>query len=334
MAPPKGIGSGSLAIQTITVPSCGTNPVTPACVSPDFSPGGVGYLKNKNWDFNNRNFGVQLPNNYDPTKGYPVIMEGGGCTDPSGEDNGGGFSAGEGGNAIRVGLSYVGQCFADGGVGGTTGFGCAPDEAHIKICDNTPEVPYINSVIDFLEKNLCVDMGNIFIGGYSSGAWEASTVSCALANRVRGMSTIFGGLRNDRPACTGPTAAIMVVGGADSDNPIGPMVMGMGLPAAGLSASQVSADIVSLDSNGSAPMRDELLTRNGCTGVATSVFDPNYPECMTYTGCPTSAPVVWCELPGVGHGGGNVTYNGTNYVPGKAGDPLLWSFLSKLPPHG
>jgi hypothetical protein len=139
------------------------------------------------------------------------------------------------------------------------------------------------------------------------------------------MSTTFGGMRIHRPACTGPTAALMLVGADDNSNPIGPLVMDMPLPAVGLSAADVNDDIIFLDSNGSAPMRDELLVRNGCTGTATTMYDTAYPQCVTYTGCPAAYPVVWCDLAGVGHGGGGVTSNGVMYAP------AAWNFLSKLP---
>jgi hypothetical protein len=322
MPPPAMVNSLAMKLETISVPSCGTAPITPNCVAPAFSPGGADYLKVQTWDFNNRNYGLELPNNYDPNTPYPVILGGGGCT--AGPTSlGGGFRAGEGTSAIRVGLSYVGSCFADGGVGGKTGFGCAVDAAHIADCITTPEVPYVNAVLDYVESHLCVDLGKIYIGGVSSGAWVASTVSCALANRIRGMTTVAGGLRINRPACTGPTAAWMIVDGADNANPIGPMVPNQPLPAAGLTGAQVTSTITFLDSYGSAPMRDELLKRNGCQGTAATMV-PGYPQCMTYTGCPAAYPVVWCFMPGEGHGGS--FYQNVDYGPG------AWKFFSGLPP--
>jgi poly(3-hydroxybutyrate) depolymerase len=290
-------------------------------VAPAFSPSGADYHKVGQWDFNNRNFGVQLPSNYDPTMPYPVIMGGGGCT--AGPTTlGGGFNAGEGGSAIRIGLSYLASCFADGGVGSGNGFGCAIDAAHIADCVNTPEVPYVNAVLDYVEAHLCVDLGKIYIGGLSSGAWEASTISCALANRVRGMTTVAGGLRVNRPACTGKTAAWMIVDEKDTDNPIGPLVMNQPYPPSGYSAAQVNQTITFLDSYGSAPMRDELLQRNGCQGTAMMPY-PGYPQCMTYTGCPAAYPVIWCFMPGEGHGGS--AYQNVNYGPG------AWKFFGTLP---
>ncbi len=46
LMPPATAGAGPtmLKLQRITIASCGTGPITPNCVSPDFSPGGVGYL--------------------------------------------------------------------------------------------------------------------------------------------------------------------------------------------------------------------------------------------------------------------------------------------------
>ena len=319
-APPE-LGNQN-TLELLTVPSCGSGPVTPHCVAPAFSPGGADYVKNQQWDYLNRNLGIRLPNNYDQTKPYPIVLAGGGCsTGPDGI--GGGYSAGEAGaDAIQVGLSKVGDCFADGGLGGKTGHGCAVDAAHIGDCVDTPEVPYVNAVLDYVEARLCVDRGKVFIGGYSSGAWEAPTVSCALGNRIRGMAAVAGGLRNHRPVCTGPTAAYMIVGGLDRDNPVGPLVQDQADAASGLNASDVNNNILNNDTFGSAPMRDELLTRNGCRGTATAIWNPAYPACVSYTGCPAAYPVVWCFLPGNGHI--NANYQNVDYGPG------AWSLFSKL----
>jgi hypothetical protein len=115
------------------------------------------------------------------------------------------------------------------------------------------------------------------------------------------------------------------VGTADTDNPIGPLVMNMPLATPSLSAADVNTKILEEDSYGSAPMRDELLTRNACSGTATTMYSAAYPQCVSYTGCPAQYPVVWCELAGVGHGGGDVTAGGVAYWP------IQWKVLSTLP---
>ncbi len=324
---------------------CATDPEPPTCLSPCFAPGGVASVTSADGhNFVKRDYGVQLPANYDPMKAYPVMLKGGGCDDPS---PAGGFyvaqSATENAAVIAVGLQFVDatkddagnlrgeyqRCFADGASV------CTALPQNLPLCVNTPEIAYVHAVIADVESKYCVSKDQIFIGGYSSGAWEAMTMGCALADEIRGIATVFGGLRIHRPACDGPVAALMVTGTADSTNPIGPLVADMPYPATGtplLAASDVDATIGYLDSYGSAPERDDILSRNGCVGTATAVYDPGYAQCLKYTGCPSDYPVVWCPLIGVTHGYELATSNGVNYVFGSNANPLLLGFLKSLPP--
>jgi polyhydroxybutyrate depolymerase len=323
VAPPSNDHATGFVIHNLAVPAC-TGTVTNKCIAPAFAPGGALAQTNQGFDFTKRNYAVRLPTDYDDTKSYPLIVEGGGCGGGPTE-SGGGMTAGEGaGDAIRIGLSYVSMCFADGGNS------CAGTPANQPQCVNTPEVPYFYAMLADVEAKYCVDKSKVYMGGYSSGGWETFTVGCAAAEVLRGIVTENGGLRNDRPACTGPIPALMVAGTADTDNPIGPLVMGMAYAPSGLSVTEVNADILSLDSNGTAPARDAILARNGCVGTATAAYDPAYPLCVKYTGCPTSAPVVWCPITGAGHA--PLSYQGINYAPGSvAGNSLMWKFLTTLP---
>ena len=322
-APPAGDKSSGFNIHSLAVPAC-TGTVTDQCVAPAFAPGGALAQTNGAYDFTKRNYAVRLPTGYDDTKSYPLIVEGGGCGGGPTE-SGGGMTAGEGAaDAIRIGLSYVMMCFADGGNS------CAGTPANQPQCVNTPEVPYFYAMLADVEAKYCVDKSKVYMGGYSSGGWETFTVGCAAAEVIRGIVTENGGLRHNRPACTGPIPALMVAGTADTDNPIGPLVMDMPYAPSGLSAATVNADILSLDSNGTAPARDAILARNGCVGTDTTMYDPAYPLCVKYTGCPTNAPVVWCPITGAGHA--PLQYNGINYAPGSvAGNVLMWKFLTTLP---
>jgi hypothetical protein len=311
--------STKFTTQNIALPACGSGPVTQSCIAPAFAPGGVAAQSSGDYNFLNRNYAVELPNNYQPGTSYAVVFTAGGCSNNSVPS----FDLGESG-VIKVSLQFVNTCFADGGTK------CALNATNDPLCVNTPEVPYFSAVLDEIESKLCVDLSRVFIGGASSGAWEAFTLGCVFADRIRGVSTQGGGLRNHLPVCTGPLPALMVVSGADAANPIGPLVQDMAYPPASLTAPQVDTLIQDLDSNGSAPERDALLQRNGCAGTTTAPYDPKYPECVTYTGCPAAYPVVWCALPDEAHGAND--YNGVNYVPGGvSGDPLMWEFLNKLP---
>jgi poly(3-hydroxybutyrate) depolymerase len=165
-----------------------------------------------------------------------------------------------------------------------------------------------------VEAHYCVDKSQVFMAGFSSGGWEAFTLGCAASDIIRGIGTDEGGLRTTHPSCKQPIAAVMVAGEADTENPIGPLD-----PVAD------KGTVDRLGSLGSAPGRDEILLRNGCSGTATMPYeDAKYGACKKYTGCPAAYPVIWCSLPGVGHN--SSTYMNTNYSPGP-----MWDVLSKLP---
>jgi len=305
MAPTTDRSTGFTS-HNIEVPACGdAGPITPDCIAPPFLPGGVAYAKSGAYDYNHRDFTVELPVGYDAATPYPVFFGGGGC---GGEppQMGAGFNVNETG-AIKIGLSYVSECFADGGDECSQG----TDPA---ICVNNPEVPYFRAVLAEVESQFCVDRSRIFAGGYETGAFDAIMLGCAEANLIRGTTTLGGGLHVHRPACTGPVAALMVDGENDLVNPIGPLaVVNTGW-----------------DSFGLAPARDDILMRNACVGTATALYDPAYPRCVKYTGCPAAYPVVWCPLPDAGHDVGES--GGVNYFPGNVqGDPLMWGFLSNVP---
>lgn len=289
--------------------------------NPAYLPGGVIYksysIPSGKYDFTFRPYSVKLPKNYDPTKAYPVVLGGGGCGGNAANfagSPGGGYQPDNTGSSIQVGLQYVDRCFADGG----------GDFAKNKLLD-TPEVPYVRQVIAAVEDAYCVDKSLVFESGTSSGGWESYTTGCAAGDLIRAIGPVSGGLRQTRPACSGPQAAIMVESLGDGANPIGPIT-----PPDG-----------SLDSPGSAAARDEILKRNGCVApdfvfnysdTTTKLgnaphesWDPAYPMCVKYTGCPAAYPVVWCALSGANCGHQCDNTGGVNYKNG------IWKFWMSLP---
>ena len=308
--PPMGAVSGSFTAHRIAIPACAacTVPNCPTnCIAPPFAPGGVNEQSAANGEtFLDRDYTIQLPANYDPSVAYPVFYGGNGCG-PKPPLTGGAFRIPGEDGAIKVGLQQVslesvGTCFADGGIR------CAPDIKNVAACDNGPEIPYFLAVQNWVEANFCVDLGKEFVGGSSSGAWEAQLAGCATASTLRGIYPLAGGLREHRWTCDGPIAAFMIASDNDTNNPVGP------LPEL----------FVIEDSYGNAPARDEVLARNGCVGKATEPYDPKYPACVKYTGCPAAYPVVWCEFAGGSHA--NPNYENVNYLNAVA------PFLLGLPP--
>lgn len=255
------------------------------------------------YSWTHRNYFMRLPTNYDPNKAYPITIGGSGCGGPETVGSEGGYSplgtgAGET-EAIQVALSYVLSSAANSDCGGAVfadGF------------VNTPEQQYLEAVVKDVQAKNCVDTKKVFLAGYSSGAFEAVTLGCANSDILRGYGVqIGGGLRIDHPACKGPIAAMYVVGLQDNDNPIGPLAQPKN------------------NSLGTAPGRDELLTRNGCTGSEHKPWDAAYPDCEIYTGCPAQYPVVWCAIQS-GH-----LPDAKDPAVGKYRYDGLWKFWSTLP---
>jgi hypothetical protein len=292
---PTGANSTGFTNHRLTLKPCATCAVPNCpkdCIAPVFAPGGRDFQTAGNGEtFVDRDFSIELPANYDPMHAYPVFYGGAGCG-AAPPIRGAGFEVPGEASAIRVGLQQVSadNCFADGAIR------CTRNIANVADCQNGPEIPYFLAVQNWVEANTCVDMGKEFVGGSSSGAWEALLAACASADTVRGTFTAAGGLRQNRWACNGPSAAFMIVSDPDQANPVGP------LPQL----------LVIEDTYGAAPARDELLTRNGCVGKITAPYDPKYPRCVKYTGCPAAYPVVWCELPNGSHTQTN--YEGVDYA--------------------
>lgn len=291
------------ACAACTVPNCPKD-----CIAPPFAPGGRNAQQTSNGEtFVDRDFSIRLPANYDPNHAYPVFYGGSGCgTQAIPPIKGPGFEVSGEAVGIRVGLQQVVSdsfsCFADGAIR------CSPNIANVADCKNGPEIPYFRAVQKWVEENTCVDLGMEFVGGSSSGAWEALLAGCASADTVRGTFSVAGGLRENRWACNGPSAAFMIVSTPDQANPVGPL-------------AQIN---IAEDTFGSAPARDELLDRNGCTGTTTAPYDAKYPRCQKYTDCPAAYPVIWCEFPNGNHTQTN--YEGADYAN------AIVPFLLGLPP--
>lgn len=274
-------GSGGVQQGMYTVPrgmsqGCGTNPpaqdsadgyakheLAVTGVDPQFvidHPSNPG--NNGGYTYDMRNYYVRLPQGYDPSMPWPVTFGGGGCGNTGGDSGKGGGQQPNGFPAIQIGLSYVysgGACFEDGYA-------------------NTPEVPYFDAIYAEITQNYCVDLEKVFIGGWSSGAWEAYTLGLARGGIIRGIAAGAGGLRKSRPTPSNiPIAAMLLTGLNDGANPID-------------------------GETGSAAARDWILNLNGCVGTATAPHAGQ--DCVEYTGCPAEFPVVWCT-PNDGHTGGN-----------------------------
>jgi poly(3-hydroxybutyrate) depolymerase len=238
-------------------------------------------------------------------------MSGGGCGGSATNGQSGSYTVPAAASqtvALQVGLSYVPSNAVSG---------CATWANDFV---DSPEPMYIKAIIDELASKYCVDKNKVFINGYSSGAWQAVMAGgCSNSDQVRAYAVqVGGGLRIKHPPCLNkPSAAMYVVGTMDTGNPIGPLAQPQN------------------DSYGSAPARDAQLTTNGCQGTATMPWNPKYPKCVTYTGCPAKYPVVWCALD-VDHGNGPMPKGADGYPNNGASLENyrlqgVWDFYASLP---
>ena len=107
--PPMGADSKSFTNHRIPIPACApcTIPNCPkTCVAPPFAPGGRNAQSTSNGEsLVDRDFTIQLPANYDPSKPYPVFYGANGCG-PMPPLMGGAYQVPGEDGAIRIGLAH------------------------------------------------------------------------------------------------------------------------------------------------------------------------------------------------------------------------------------
>jgi hypothetical protein len=230
-----------------------------------------------------REYFVRLPQGYDNTKAYPVVIQGGGCGS-NGENVY--FLDDIADQVIKVGLTPPPPALL--GPVEDPGQGCFDD----KEGDDSVDFVFYEALLDTLKTELCYDENRVFASGNARGAWLANELGCKYAGNtegyaIRGIASNSGGLPTDPtwvPTCT--TA-----------------------PMAGMWVWQ-TGHIAS--SSGSKEGIRRAMEVNGCT-PGTTYDDATYEDypvgggypddtCKKMLGCPADYPLVACELPGENYG--------------------------------
>jgi poly(3-hydroxybutyrate) depolymerase len=220
-----------------------------------------------------RDYWITYPQNYDPTKAYPLVLQGPGC----GSEGSSMYSYGNNANnsVIFIGISPPNRAV---GHGSNPGEGCFDD----KEGDDSVDWVLYETLYDDLNKTLCFDRNRLFSGGNSSGAWFSNELGCKYAGDatrpVRGIMPNTGGLPEPaahKPTCTDkPMSGMWIHSNGDTTNPF--------------------------SGNKYAIARAMLV--NKCTmgnnyDNATKVQFPNSPTvCKLLQGCPEIHPLVVCEI--------------------------------------
>jgi len=126
---------------------------------------------------------------------------------------------------------------------------------------NEANYNFIRALMTDLENRFCIDVGRVFIAGFSMGGFFTNTLACAHGDWFRGFAPIAGG--GPTTCAEGVTPAIMIHHGT-------------------------ADDIVDISSGEGS--RDFWVEQNGCAQTST----PSYSGCESYDGCPDASPVVWC----------------------------------------
>ncbi len=136
----------------------------------------------------------------------------------------------------------------------------------------------------FVQQNFCIDENQLFIGGYSSGAWVANMFGCYFAGHdparmfgkdisVRGQAGVEGGPAQPDVPCSGKVAAFWLHDEDDNSIPL-----------------EGDRDIA----------LPRVLAVNECVGGVSGPKAPWGPNadlqsvCQQYTACPAEFPVIFC----------------------------------------
>jgi polyhydroxybutyrate depolymerase len=214
-----------------------------------------------------RKYILSVPLDYDASRAYPLVMEFHG--NPGTADfmlDAFPFDGASKGDAIVV---YPNAAGSDWDLYNPT--------------DQNPDMGYVKAVIDELASKYTIDKQRVLGFGWSGGAFFVNQLACRFPGLFRAIASHAGGAP-DEPSvpnvekhpngylkCAGGPIATFVVHG-DKDNVV--------VPGSGEFAAMYWAYV------------------NGC-GEGRSDTTPS--PCRKYDGCPASAPVHLCMIPGLGH---------------------------------
>jgi polyhydroxybutyrate depolymerase len=215
-----------------------------------------------------RTYAISVPADYDPSRAYPLVFVFHGD---------GGTGAG-----IRTQLSVEAAA-------GTGGIFVYPDAlAPARSFDletpraSNPDIRFFRDALAAVRAQYCVDDRRVFAAGHSRGGFFANILNCRVGAPVlRAVAPCSGSIYSASPtgytsdghvACEEPAASALLVHG----NPDPVVAFTDGVYA-----------------------RDQWTWANGCA-TTTRAYAPS--PCVEYERCTSPARVVWCAVPGIGHG--------------------------------
>jgi polyhydroxybutyrate depolymerase len=218
--------------------------------------------------YNKRLYWTRPPAAYQPTKPYTLIIWGQGCGLGLAPD----MNIPPTENPLAAANSVIVELdpSQSNPTGKTQCFSAGPDGDNV----DSPELLYFDQILSEVEAEFCIDKSKVFMGGYSSGGWFSSLMSCNRTSVIRGTGWAAAGLQKNHDACVGPVAALITRDNKDNGTP----------------ADQTMQAV------------ENIRMRNGCAAT-TKPWTPTWSatemqadtsSCLSYDGCMAGYPLVFC----------------------------------------
>lgn len=149
--------------------------------------------------------------------------------------------------------------------------------------ETNADMQMFDTIVKSIQDNYCVDTNRVFVTGVSSGAYFTNQLACFRGGSIRAIASHGGG---------GPSSS-----DALNVNPQTGELLCPEKPVAAL-ITHGSDDTEVKPSEGKFSL-DYWSHVNSCRPGGLEVFDPA--PCINQLSCAVDRPVVYCDVPGIGH---------------------------------
>lgn len=199
----------------------------------------------------------------------------------------------------------------------------------------SPDVAFVEQVLDDVEATLCVDRARVYVAGLSNGAMLASVLACELPDRIAAVGAVAG--VTEVEGCE-PGRPVPVVAFHGTEDPFLDYDGGYGAAVAALPTPDGEGVVGDAQPAVVMPVPDVVAAwagRNGCDGAAGPAEERVAEDVTRLTfDCPTGAEAVLYRVEGGGSTwpGADLLRHATDVVgvttTSVVATPLLWDFFA------
>lgn len=211
-----------------------------------------------------RPYYVDMPNNYDPNKPYPVIFR----YHPLG-------GSAEGARNMYLGPNDFEAIYVSP-EGSNNGF---PNQGGV-------DEQMTRDIMTDIEARLCVDRARYYATGFSYGGSMSYTAACNMSDKFRAVAAMAGATVSGAN-CTreAPERPVAVLGIHGEDDTVLPITM---------AEPYIESFLERNGCTGDAPQPSDIIDSE-CVKMESAL------DAGAYQGCMEGYPVIWCPIPGYPH---------------------------------